>query len=215
MYTFVAMMGAATLSSLAFADLPTGTRTQTAPFVQQPYQQPYQQSYQPYMQGAGNGASYYNPSYYQQNQSLQYQQYLANAQRNQQLQNTTSTGGDLLWLFTGSQGTLSEQMKSGFKSSGQTSFFGRLFSVISSAAYRRVAPRINSILGGIDTRASMISQNASGLYNMYNQQGATGTCYNCALQNSTNPYYRNQNAIPTQIMSPTTGAPTGSGGLSK
>lgn len=211
----IVLVGIAVLPRMALADLPGGTNTQAQQQAVYPYNQQYgtqqypygNQGYMPYGQGYGNGASYYNQSYYNQNQSLQYQQYLANAQANQTMQNVGTTSSDLLWLFTGSEGTLSQQMRSGFKSTGQTNFFGRFFSVMTNQLYRRLGPKVDRALGGLENRASYAAGGA--LNSLYNQGGAQGYCYDCALQNSTNPYYRSQQAInPALFGGNTTGTTT-------
>lgn len=192
-------------SKLAHADL-------TRPGSTAPVSPIYTQSNPYYMQGQGAGASYYNPNSYQQNQSLQYQQYFAQQQQQQQMQKATNTTADLLWLFTGSQGSLGEQAKTGFKSSGTTTFWNRFWSILGSAAYRRIAPSFDRLLGSADARISTIGQ--GGVNSMYNQQGATGYCYACTHP-STNPNATNPYAMNPAIFTPTTATPSsgGAGGI--
>lgn len=169
----------------------------------------------PYGQGQGNGASYY-PNNYQPGYN-QYQQPPQNRQTGgsvQKINQTVQTGGDLLWLFTGSEGSVREQMKNGFHSSGDSTFGGRLLNLFLGMMYGKFLAPVSDRLGSVGDKflqpGSGTSITKSG--NPYQGQGAN-YCYQCAMQNQTNPYARNPQAVPPQIFNSGSSS-AGSGGAS-
>ncbi len=200
-YLYIAA-GLVLISQVAFADLPTkGNQMNRNPYgAQYQYNQAnqgqtyaggqYQYPYT-YNQGQGAGANYYNPYQYQNQQQ---------AARYNTVQNVGSSAGDLLWLFTGSDASIKDQVKGGFQSNSDTSFGGRLFGLFLGAVYKRFGIPLENKLGALENSfIGKISGTANANYQYpYNQQGAN-YCYQCTQQNATNPYARNQQAIGQQV----------------
>lgn len=153
------------MSQAAMADLPSATGSATQ-----------QQPVQPYGQGQGYGSNYDNQQYYPpvQNATIQ----------------TPQKSSDLLWLFTGSDSSLTDQVHNGFRSNSQTTFWNRIWSIAKGAAYRKFVTPIEYRLGAMENQVANIGTNVL----QGNSNSATQYCYEC-MHPSTNPYATNPNSM--------------------
>lgn len=182
------------ISNLALADLPTPSTVNRR---------------QSYGQGNGYGAGYYDQQAMNQQMAME-QQRMRMTQSN--IGQVGQSSSDLLWLFTGSDASITKQMKSGFRGGGEGTFWSRIWSFTKMSAYKRfLAPaenRLTGILSGYENTALAAGQGVGAA------PTSAAPCYDCIQQQNTNPLARNQNAInPAIFNGPTRGTQGSAGGI--
>lgn len=210
--SFTIVLVTLVISSTAWADLPTSKNQQNRTNQMgtqygnqgQNYGGQYGGQQYPYNygQGQGAGAGYYNQNMYAQPSA-------AAATRANSVQRVGESAGDLLWLFTGSDSSIKDQVKNGFHSNSDTSFGGRLFSFFLGAVYKRFGVPLENKLGALEGSfmSKVTGTSTANAQYPYNQAGAN-YCYGCTQQNPTNPYMRNTQAVDPRLFNQqgTTGA---------
>jgi hypothetical protein len=194
-----------TMSFSAHAELPNINNTQ----VNNPYNQynqyngynnGYNQFNYPVNYGSGAyggyGSSGYGMTAAQQQQMLSQQQ-MASGQKAQKAYNTYMTGKDLLWVFTGDEG----------------SFGKRLFFMFSGVLDRKFVQPVENTIGSLEQNRQL-GVTPVATQTPYMNQGLQ-YCYDCTQQNSTNPYATNQNALNPALFGGNTTSSGSTGGIRK
>ncbi|MEZ4847002.1 MAG: hypothetical protein R2877_08790 [Bdellovibrionota bacterium] len=181
LYAKITVLMLALASYPARADLPrVGATPQGYSTQYNGYTNGYNQFGYPSQYGSGAygyGGAGYGTSAAQQQQMMAQQQ-MQSAQKVQRAYNTYMTGKDLLWLFTGDEGT----------------FGKRLFYVFSGALDRRFVQPIERSIGNLEQNRQTGVMPVAATQSPYMNQGAQ-YCYDCLQQNQTNPYAQNPNAL--------------------
>lgn len=163
------------------------------------YNNGYNQFNYPVNYGSGAYGGYgsgYGTTAAQQQQMLAQQQ-MASGQRVQKVYNTYMTGKDLLWVFTGDEG----------------SFGKRLFFMFSGVLDRRFIQPVENTIGNLEQNRQM-GVTPVAAQTPYINQGLQ-YCYECAQQRSTNPYATNPNAINQAIFNGSGQPGAQTGGIKK